>query len=134
VVSLETPEQQLELLQMHDAQTTIAFVEAGVADMETGRARQTLSRIAKVWADGDYSELARYDEWCECRKTDADRVAMKHMLDDRNPALADGIAALHESGKRVFAAVGSLHMIGPLGLPALMAQRGYRVERIAGPP
>jgi len=33
-------------------------------------------------------------------------------------------------GKQVFAAVGSLHMIGPMGLPALMAQRGYRVERV----
>jgi len=30
----------------------------------------------------------------------------------------------------VFAAVGSLHMIGPKGLPALLAERGYRIERI----
>jgi len=29
----------------------------------------------------------------------------------------------------VFAAVGSLHMIGPKGLPALLRQRGYRVEQ-----
>jgi uncharacterized protein YbaP (TraB family) len=33
----------------------------------------------------------------------------------------------------VFAAVGSLHMIGPLGLPALMVQRGFRVEAVALP-
>jgi uncharacterized protein YbaP (TraB family) len=30
----------------------------------------------------------------------------------------------------VFAAVGALHMTGPLGLPQLMQQRGYTVERI----
>ena len=29
----------------------------------------------------------------------------------------------------MFAAVGSLHMIGPKGLPALLRQRGYRVEQ-----
>jgi uncharacterized protein len=55
---------------------------------------------------------------------------MKRALDDRNPALAEHIDALHQSGKQVFAAVGSLHMFGPLGLPALMAKRGYRVERV----
>ena len=59
----------------------------------------------------------------------ADRAALARLLDERNPALADSIAALHAGGQRVFAAVGSLHMIGPLGLPALMAQRGFRVEQ-----
>ena len=130
VVSLETPEQQLQLLQMQNPVETIAFVEASLSDLETGRARQTLARITKVWADSNHAELARYGEWCECRETAADRDAMKRMLDDRNPALADRIAALHTGGKQVFAAVGSLHMIGPLGLPALMAQRGYHVEKL----
>jgi uncharacterized protein YbaP (TraB family) len=55
---------------------------------------------------------------------------MKRVLDDRNPGLAASIDALHLGGKRVFAAVGSLHMIGPRGLPALLARRGYRVEPI----
>ena len=55
---------------------------------------------------------------------------MKRLLDDRNPASPTRIDALHAGGQRVFAAVGSLHMIGPNGLPALMGERGYRVERI----
>ena len=56
---------------------------------------------------------------------------MARLLDARNPALAEGIDALHASGRRVFAAVGALHFIGPLGLTALLGQRGYRVERVA---
>ena len=52
------------------------------------------------------------------------------LLDARNPGLAERIDALHTSGQRVFAAVGSLHMIGRTGLPALLARRGYTVERI----
>jgi uncharacterized protein YbaP (TraB family) len=55
---------------------------------------------------------------------------MKHLLDDRNPNLAGRIDGLHSSGKKVFSAVGSLHMFGPSGLPALMSMRGYRVERV----
>ena len=53
------------------------------------------------------------------------------MLDERNPLMADKIDALHAGGQSVFTAVGSLHMIGPQGLPTLMAKRGYRVERVA---
>ena len=59
---------------------------------------------------------------------------MTRLVDARNPALAADIDALHTSGKRLFAAVGSLHMVGPGGLPARLAKRGYRVERIAAAP
>ena len=58
---------------------------------------------------------------------------MKRLLDDRNPTLADRIAALHAEGHAVFAAVGSLHMIGPAGLPTLLAQRGFSVEQVRFP-
>ena len=40
------------------------------------------------------------------------------------------IDSLHASGQPVFAAVGSLHLVGRLGLPALLAERGYKVERV----
>jgi uncharacterized protein len=130
VVSLETPELQLTLLKMPTPEATIEMVEAAVTELESGRTLQTLQRIFKVWVEGDDVDLARYDKWCECTPPESERLLMKRMLDDRNPGLADGIHALHEAGQRVFAAVGSLHMIGPLGLPALMAQRGYQVERV----
>jgi uncharacterized protein YbaP (TraB family) len=135
VVSLETPELQLRALLIEDAGERLEFVESALDELESGRARPQLLRIAQVWADGALDTLTRYEDWCECMKTPADRDGMARLLDERNPALADGIDALHGSGQRVFAAVGSLHMIGPQGLPALLAQRGYRVERItAGAP
>jgi uncharacterized protein YbaP (TraB family) len=130
MVSLETPEAQLQMLQMKDAQETVTFVQDSLADMEAGHAGTLLKRIAEVWANADYVEMARFDEWCDCLNTEIEREMMKRLLDDRNPDLADRIDVLHQSGKRVFAAVGSLHMFGPHGLPALMAKRGYRVERV----
>jgi uncharacterized protein len=89
-----------------------------------------LLRLANAWAASDLRTLQTYEAWCDCVKTPVDRAALVRLLDDRNPGLADGIAALHASGKHVFAAVGSLHMIGPIGLPALMAKRGFSVERV----
>lgn len=129
VTSLETPEAQMQALQMPTQDETIEFVTSGLDDLESGRARPLLNHIAKVWTDGDYAELARYERWCDCTRTAAERAAMKRLLDDRNPSLAAGIDALHASGKQVFAAVGTLHMIGPTGLPALLRQRGYKVEQ-----
>ncbi len=134
VVSLETPAMQLRALLLPDTAEQISFVESSLDELESGRARPQLARMAQVWANGDLDTLTRFEEWCECMKTRSDRAAMARLLDDRNPALADAIDALHASGKRVFAAVGSLHMVGPGGLPALLARRGYRVERITAAP
>jgi len=129
IASLETPELQMQALQMPSQAETIDFVSSSLDDLESGRTRPMLNRIAKVWTDGNYAELARFESWCNCVDTATERAAMKRMLDDRNPQLAAAIDNLHTSGTRVFAAVGSLHMIGPKGLPALLRQRGYRVEQ-----
>jgi uncharacterized protein YbaP (TraB family) len=130
VISLETPESQLKLLKMKDQQTTTLLVEDSLEELESGRAQVFLSRIAKIWENADYAEMWRFNEWCDCLKTEVERDMMKRMLDDRNPNLADRIDLLHASGKKVFAAVGSLHMFGANGLPTLLEKRGYLVEQI----
>ena len=129
VASLESPEAQMSALQMPTEAERIAFVKSGLDDLDSGRARPLLNRVAKVWRDGNYAELARYERWCGCVRTPGDRAAMKRLLFDRNPVLADGIERLHAGGRQVFAAVGSLHTVGPNGLPALLRQRGFKVEQ-----
>jgi uncharacterized protein len=129
VASLETPELQMRALQMPSQAETIEFVTSSLDDLESGRTRPMLNRIAKIWTEGNHAELSRFESWCNCVDTATERAALKRMLDDRNPLLAASIDNLHTGGTRVFAAVGSLHMIGPKGLPALLRQRGYRVEQ-----
>ena len=130
VISLETPEMQLALMRSSTPGDLRESLEKMLDDLEQGRARPLLLRVAQMWSEGRADEMARYREWCDCARTARERAALKAMLDDRNPAMAARIDALHADGKAVFAAVGSLHMFGPTGLPALMAKRGYRVERI----
>ena len=130
VSSLETPELQLQLLLGDTVAESRDAVEKALEELESGKASPMLVRMAGVWAEGRLGELENYEKWCECLKTKTDRVMMRRMLDERNPGLASGIDAIHASGKSVFAAVGSLHMIGTLGLPALLAKRGYKVERV----
>lgn len=130
VVSLETPELQAAALRTPAGQERDAVLDRMLDDLESGHSRPLMLRLAQVWADADHESLDRHDAWCDCRRTDEERAAMQRLLDDRHPALADAIDALHRSGKRVFAAVGSLHFVGPVGVQALLARRGYRVERV----
>ncbi len=46
--------------------------------------------------------------------------------DERNPAMAERIEALHSEGQRLFVAVGALHMTGPKALPALLGRAALR--------
>ncbi len=49
----------------------------------------------------------------------------------RNRRMADRLAALAADGRPRFVVVGTGHLIGPENLPALLAARGFRVERFA---
>ncbi len=129
-VSLEAPETQIAALRMPTREATIEFVTSGLDELDAGRAGPLLAHMATAWTDGNLAELEGYQRWCECLNTAAERASMKRLVDDRNPLLAAAIDALHADGKTVFAAVGSLHMIGPSGLPALLRQRGYAVEQV----
>jgi uncharacterized protein YbaP (TraB family) len=131
IVSLESAELQAALLVPADARQALALAEQSLAQLEKGQARAMLVRVARVWADSDLDQLARFEQWCGCADTDEDRQFLRRLNDERNGPMAARIDALHAGGQTVFAAVGSLHMTGPQGLPQLMQQRGYRVERIA---
>jgi uncharacterized protein YbaP (TraB family) len=126
IVALESAAQQIELLLPADA----ALLEPALQQLEAGRSRALMRRLAQAWADGDLETLERYEQWCECADTEAQRAWLRQLNDTRNAALAAGIDALHGAGHKVFAAVGALHMTGPQALPRLLQERGYSVQRL----
>ena len=54
----------------------------------------------------------------------------KSMLTDRNAGMAKAAERYLESGKSVFFVVGAGHMVGESGIPKLLANDGYEVNRI----
>ncbi len=130
IVALESATEQLKVLTGDSEAEEAEQVDAALDELESGKLRGQLKEIADVWARSDVARLARYAEWCDCLNTPAEQRLMKRLLDDRNPGLADGIEQLHAGGKSVFAAVGALHMVGPQGLPTLMAARGFTVTPV----
>jgi uncharacterized protein YbaP (TraB family) len=131
VVALETAAQQKAALVPDDAAEAQLVLEQTLTQLEDQSGRRVLDRMARAWERGDLAALEDYETWCECASNDEERAFMRRLNDERNPALADGIAEQHRQGRRVFAAVGALHMTGPQSLPRLLAQRGFKVERMA---
>ena len=129
VVGLETVQTQLVNLLARDDAEAQAMVREALADWRHPRAPQIMDRLTRAWASSDLQDLEAYADWCECLDSPTDRETFARLVDGRNPGMADAIEQMHASVS-VFAAVGALHLIGPRGLPALLAARGFTVTRV----
>ena len=129
-VSLETPQRQLAAIIPNDPVQAERLLASTLEQMQSGLGRQVLLRMAAAWERGDLQDIEHYERWCDCVKTAEDRAMLVALNDERNPAMAERIEALHREGQRLFVAVGALHMTGPKALPALLQARGFRVERV----
>lgn len=101
-----------------------AEVDRRLAVLEDGSARKAMAAIADAWARGDLETLARLFAAPDTR------AVLERLAGARNPAIAARIDELHRDGRRLFAAVGILHMIGDAALPKLLAERGFKIERV----
>jgi uncharacterized protein YbaP (TraB family) len=128
---LETPEMQAALLVSDDPARTADTVAGVLDELEGGKSPQMLRRLAGDWQRGDLADLGDYASWCECLDTPQERADFAKLVDERNPLMADKIARWHAEGKALFVAVGTLHMVGRVGLPELLRARGFRVERVS---
>jgi uncharacterized protein YbaP (TraB family) len=102
-----------------------ASIERLVQGVEQGTLRKEVAATARLWDGGDLEALAR-----RMGQHDGAGQVLDRMVFVRNPALAARIDELHRGGQRLFVATGILHMVGDTGLPRLLAERGFRVERV----
>lgn len=130
VRSLETPELQMRALMGGDSREMEQSIDSALTLLESGAQRKQTERLLNAWANGDLADLQAYEKWCECVKTPADRKFMQRINDDRNPGLAKAIDSLVREGRKVFAAVGALHMVGAKPVPKLLEEMGYKLERV----
>lgn len=131
VLGLESAQTQLEELLSDDPLEVQESVREGLEQLEDPKSPQILQQLANIWASGNERQLENYADWCDCIKTERDRLKYARLMEGRNPGMAQGIANQFKQGKTVFAAVGALHMVGPMGLPELLRQKGYQVERVS---
>lgn len=130
VVALESPQEQLAALIPKEPSEVQRGIVEGLEQLERNEVRAPMLKLALAWAQGDLELLQGYEQWCDCIRSEADRRYLRGLLEARNPLMAKRLSALHADGRRVFAAVGALHMMGPTGLPALLKAMGFEVKRL----
>jgi uncharacterized protein len=83
-------------------------------------------RLRSAWGRGDMAAIE-----AETRHgMMADPGLRSALLVNRNRAWVEQIAAMLTKGEHPFVAAGAAHMAGPVGVPALLAARGYKVNRV----
>ena len=129
LTGLESPLVQLQALIPPTRQEALQELREGLRQLEGPDVRQQMRRLAEAWAQGDLATLARYEDWCDCVHTAADRAALQRTIADRNPAMAAAISRLHGEGRRLLVAVGALHMTGEGSLLKALQARGFSVTQ-----
>jgi hypothetical protein len=126
VRGLETAREQIERFDG----LPLATQELLLRDALRGRSsRRSEDEIETAWRRGDLNALAR-----EIFATPTGRHAaafFESIYFARNRDFAADIARLVDRGGRWFVALGAGHVVGTQGIPALLAARGYLVERVA---
>lgn len=91
-----------------------------------GTAAADGEKMERAWKSGDEQALAAMtdDGMLE------DSELREALLAGRNRAWATRLAPMIAAGEEPFVAVGSLHLVGPDGIPALLAARGFKVRRL----
>lgn len=84
------------------------------------------ARITASWLTGDTAAMERE----LARGLLADRGLRDALLVRRNAAWLPQVARFIAEGRRPLVAVGAAHLLGPEGLPAQLAARGYRIRRL----
>ncbi|MNR82653.1 TraB family protein [compost metagenome] len=130
VQELETADYQLSLFDsMNDAEQEQYLVE-NLTELASGVAMQKALELINAWQSADAQALDRALLDMQKGATASDRFLQQVLLDKRNPNMAKQVEALLKTDKTSFVAVGALHLLGEQGVPSLLQQRGYQVQKI----
>lgn len=121
---LETARSQLMLFETLDPAAQRAMLVQGAENAD--HARQDVTAMAAAWARGDVDALTKVVN------EDVDRVpaARKAIITDRNHRWTIWIGRRMEKPGTVLMAVGAGHLVGPDGVPAMLAAEGFKVTRV----
>lgn len=124
---LETAEEQIAMLsersdaeQVESLMTTVEMLDG---------AEFSLSTFVDSWITADLDTLQRE---MEASLGPVGSPYYDRLLTTRNRNWTDQIAQLLAGNDQSLIVVGAGHLVGPVGVPTLLEQRGFKVERIDG--
>lgn len=130
VAELESADAQLALFDSMNDIESERYLRETLDGLEDGSVLRQAGRVIEAWRSGDAALLDALLPDATAGATTIADFTRRKLLGRRNPDMAAHIDTLMEKGRVIFVGVGLLHLLGANGLPALMAQRGYLVERV----
>lgn len=130
VVELESLDRQLSLLDRLPVPDRWRFLDEMLGTIESGAQRREARAMVQAWSRADPAALDAIAARCNADTSVSGRFVNQVLLKERNAGLAEGMLNLLRQEKKTFAAVGVLHLLGKGSVPALLQERGVRVERI----
>ncbi len=127
----ETAEQQLGFFSEVPLDQQIEGLMSTIDALEAGGVEQQLARMTDAWENGDTEAL---DALIRREMGPVDGARYRRLLTDRNVRWVATIEDILADDVDSMVIVGAGHLVGPEGLPALLGQRGYSVERIGQVP
>ena len=130
VQQLETADYQLSLFNgLSDVQQE-EYLQENLVQLASGSSLKKGLDLITAWQHADNKALEAALLEMQNEQSTSAQFLQRVLLDERNPNMANKIAELLKTDKRSFAAIGALHLIGNKGVPALLQQRGYKVEKL----
>jgi len=130
VAELESAEAQLALFDSMNDIESERYLRETLDGLDDGSAVRQAGRVIEAWRSGDTAALDALLPDATAGGTTIADFTRRKLLGRRNPDMAAHIDGLMRKGGVIFVGVGLLHLLGANGLPALLAQRGYLVERV----
>jgi uncharacterized protein YbaP (TraB family) len=129
VVALETAEQQIDLLD----ELPLAIQDTLLRDAldRSVDFSAATKELMEAWKHGDERLL----ETLVFQPVEQNRdfeAFYESIFFQRNAMMSERLAAWAPDGKTRFVVLGTGHLLGPRGIPALLCAAGFEVERISG--
>ncbi|WP_082493994.1 TraB/GumN family protein [Massilia sp. Leaf139] len=130
VAQLESADFQLALFDSMNPAESERYLRETLAGLSDGSLAERARRAIEAWRSGDAVALDAVLRDATAGASETAEFTRRKLLGRRNPDMAAQIDQLMGEGGVLFVGVGLLHLLGDNGLPQLLAQRGYLVERV----
>ena len=130
VLELESVAGQMALFGRMTGAEQGRFLEEGIAAIEDDEQAGEARELVQAWRTANAAAFEAMAAKAGADASFSGKFVQTVLLEERNPGLADGIARLLASEKNSMAAIGILHLVGAGSVPALLRQRGLKVERV----
>ena len=130
ITELEGIDYQFQLFDSLPPGDQLVFLEETLRYLEQGNMPADIQSIVEAWLDGDAEALHRLMRKSLRDSPQTGRWMKQKLFTERNLRMAKTIDHKLASGHTPFVAVGTLHLVGKDGLPALFKKGGYRVVNL----